>query len=537
MASIANPLYFFSDSTTTSPSSSNVIRFIDVLDFFFIAHPDSGRKEGDEHKRVMYFHPKSENIDRQTELTGFAEAVVNFTDNFLSHANRPPFHLSGTDEFEYRTVSTQKAEHIYIQIENNKFIMGVALSKQLSFVSDYPLFQPALRNILCDAYKMFRMFFGTFESFKLTEDESKFKDRLDFFFSRYIPLLKVHKMPLLDHLGGVEFLRISGPLYLNVVTLISELQEEFPLIEKIVFFYQSKLLYYSLSRRDLPSLFHYLTQNLLPTVLAPELEPTTTKSTKGRYLRGPVNLTSDDPLLGDECLPIVHLHTSELGGSVDIGIGEEEEELLQKYQMMVYRCLNATICMFVRCIEHTEKQSRQSSVSSNEEKPAQTNGVQKRIVSRRMLKNIDSFLETELSIVANKIGDEISSELEQTSMPTDFHYIYFNPASLSMTSSLSSLANQSNVYQTVNSLPKIAMPPMDVNRLVCDTMSNFVSDSEEFGECFVKSDTDWWIVVKKVNSRLLVLLLPPSAHTSSLADVQSKTQVIVQSHFQAIFLS
>lgn len=122
-----------------------------------------------------------------------------------------------------------------------------------------------------------------------------------------------------------------------------------------------------------------------------------------------------------------------------------------------------------------------------------------------------------------------------------------------MTSSLSTSPKLPVAASGSNSTLKVPLPPVDVNRLVCDTMSNFVSETEEFGECFVKSSSDWWIVIKKVttflaktkfnvfifqvNSRLLVLIIPPSNYTSSLADVQSKTATIVRSHFEAIFFS
>ncbi|CAL2042518.1 unnamed protein product [Caenorhabditis brenneri] len=528
MESIANPLYFFSNLSLNPPSCSNVVRFIDVLEFFFVAHPMSGRKEGEEHRRVMYFHPKGEQFERQTEITGFAEAVVNFTENFLSTSRRETsVKLNENDDgFDFRTVSTQRTEHVYIRTEDDQFILGVSISKQLSLVSDYSLFQPAIRSILSDAYKMFRMFFGSFSSFlsyrTIPDDIPKFKERLDFFYSKYIPLLKVHKMPLLDHLGGVEFLRMSGPLYLNVVSLITELREEFPIIEKILFLYQDKLLYYQLSKRDLPSLFRYLTHNLLPTTLAPELEHSGRNASKGRYLRGPTDLTTDAPLLGDEALSVVHLHSEQES--------EDQMELIG-YQMMVYRCLNATVCMFVRNTGEASRRSSESSQSSSTRSSPPQNGV----VSRRLLRNIDHFLETELALVASKIGDEVGDEKFPDA--TDFHYIYFNPSSLSMTSSLSTSPSLSVAASGSGSTSKVPLPPVDVNRLVCDTMSNFVSETEEFGECFVKSSSDWWIVIKKVNSRLLVLILPPSSYTSSLADVQSKTATIVKSHFEAIFFS
>ncbi|CAI2354945.1 unnamed protein product [Caenorhabditis sp. 36 PRJEB53466] len=517
MESIASPLYFLSNLPLSPPSCTNVVRFIDVLEFFFIAHPSSGKKEGEEHNRIMYFHPKGENCERQTEVTGFAEAVVNFTENFLSSAKRESVvNFNDDDNFDFRTVSTQRTEHVYVRIEQNQFILGVSLSKQLCHVSDYPLFQPAVRSILCDAYKMFRMFFGTFSSFlnysTIPDDIPKFKERLDFFFSKYIPLLKVHKMPLLDHLGGVEFLRMSGPLYLNVVSVLAELREEFPIVEKIMFLYQDKLLHYQLSKRDLPSLFRYLTHNLLPTSLAPELESSAGNASKGRYLRGPTDLTTDAPLLGDESLSVVHLHAEQ----------DQDEEQLVAYQMIVYRCVNATVCMFVRhnSVTNGEKKTSEESSSSLSSLP------RNRVVSRRLLRNIDQFLETELAQVASKIGDEIGDEKGPEA--TDFHYIYFNPSSMSMTSSLSTSPALSVAASGTTSNSKVPLPPMEVNRLVCDTMHNFVSETEESGECFVKSSSDWWIVVKKVNSRLLVLILPPSNYTSSLADVQSKTTTIVR---------
>uniref|UniRef100_A0A8R1DSR1 Uncharacterized protein n=1 Tax=Caenorhabditis japonica TaxID=281687 RepID=A0A8R1DSR1_CAEJA len=332
-------------------------------------------------------------------------------------------------------------------------------------------------------------------------------------------------MPLLDHLGGVEFLRMSGPLYLNIVSLLTELQEEFPIIEKIMFLYQDKLLYYQMSIRDLPSLFHYLTHYLLPASLAPELQPSGRQS-KGRYLRGPTDLTTDAPLLGDEALSVVHLHAER----------EELEEELIGYQMIVYRCLNATVCMFVR--HPAEEKNGKGSVgkrTDGESSSYRASPSKNGIVSRRLLRNIDQFLETELSQVASKIGDEIGEEHPPEA--TDFHYIYFNPSSLSMTSSLSTSPSLSVAASGTTSTSKVPLPPVEVNRLVCDTMDNFVSETEEFGECFVKSSSDWWIVIKKVNSRLLVLILPPSSYTSSLADVQSKTATIIRSHFEAIFFS
>ncbi|XGW03710.1 hypothetical protein V3C99_015128 [Haemonchus contortus] len=482
--SFANPLYFFATNTSNVTQAEMWVRLPDIMEFFFVAHPSSGRREGKEHQRIMYFYPKGELLDRQlsAEITGFAEAVVNFTDNFVS-----PQEQAEKPEFPFRTVSTQKSEHVYIQVEDCEFLIGLALSKIQYAAVEYSVFLPAIQNVLTNVYKMFRLFFGEFSPFR-KRNEQKFKERLEYFFGRYLPLLKLHRMPLLDYLNGAAFLKIDGPTYLNVVSMSSELIEEFPVIQKILILYQDKVLYYSLSRRDLPSLFRYLTQSLLPMSIGDELDYQM-RSTQGRFLRGPADLTTDLPLEGDDTLPTVHLFNA---------IDDEDNEELVKYHMMVYRCLNATVCMF-----------------TNQE------------VTRKLLRDIDGYLGSELSKVASQIGDCIGAQNPDVLSTPDFHYVYFNPASLSLTSS----------FTESPSTPKPALPPPEVSRLVCSSLTSFLPDADEFGECFAKSESDWWMVLKKVNSRLLCLLLPPSSNQQSLSDIQSRTLGIIKTHFEAIFLN
>lgn len=55
-------------------------------------------------------------------MTGFAEAVVNFTDNFVDVKE-------ARAEFPFRTVSTKKTEQIYIMVENSEYVVGTSLLK------------------------------------------------------------------------------------------------------------------------------------------------------------------------------------------------------------------------------------------------------------------------------------------------------------------------------------------------------------------------------------------------------------------------
>lgn len=41
------------------------------MDCFFIAHPKSGGKEGEESNRIMYYYPKTDSIDKQVGSISF----------------------------------------------------------------------------------------------------------------------------------------------------------------------------------------------------------------------------------------------------------------------------------------------------------------------------------------------------------------------------------------------------------------------------------------------------------------------------------
>ncbi|KIH58689.1 hypothetical protein ANCDUO_11100, partial [Ancylostoma duodenale] len=250
-----------------------------------------------------------------------------------------------------------------------------------------------------------------------------------------------------------------------------------------------KVLYYSISRRDLPSLFRYLTQSLLPMSIGDELDYQS-RSTHGRFLRGPSDITLDTPLVGDDALPTVHIYNYN---------EEEDNEELVKYQM-VQRKITRDNMWFDR---------RRTSLLSN------------------------VYTEAEVAInicgkpALSKFGEAVGAQNPDTVSTPDFHYIYYNPASLSLTSS----------FTDSTDAPKAPLPPPEVNKLVCSSLTGFLSEADEFGECFAKSESEWWIVLKKVNSRLLCLLLPPSSSQQSLADVQTRTLGIIKTHFEAIFFN
>ncbi|GMR58841.1 hypothetical protein PMAYCL1PPCAC_29036, partial [Pristionchus mayeri] len=484
-----SPMYFIGSGNATGGLRGCQNRLTDIMDCFFVAHPKSGCKEGEESKRIMYYYPKCDSIDKQTEITGFAEAVVNFTDNFVSVPTAEKSKIC--ENVPFRDVVTAKTVHVYILVEEAQFMLGLIMNKKAASDMDYTLFTPTLRGILIKAHTMFTLFFGNFTEFH-KENVSHFKDRIEYFFSRYLTVLRVYNMPLLDYFSGVNFLRLEdSSIFCDIDAFTTELTEQIPAVDKLIFLYQESLLYYTVPKRDLPALFHYLSHNLLPMSLRTELEPTNVLSRpsgqQGKFVTGPMEYTTDEPIEGEDSLPIVYLSE------------DEESRTLNKHHLIAYRSLNATVCMFVK------------------------GEVE---VTRHLLRDIEGCLGTELPHLASTIAEACrkqSSEGIRSEM--DFHYIYYNPSSFSLRT-------------TFLDPPSAGGPPpvpASVHKLACSSFDKLMEERQEFGECCVKAESEWWIFLKKANGRSLVLLLPPSS-VSNLTEINSKVQSIIKTYFQSIFL-
>lgn len=479
----------FNTNQGVSSKRGSTCRIADLMDFFFIAHPESGRKEGEEGKRIMYFNSKNESYEKQTQITGFAEAVVNFTGNFTGdEADREM-------EFPFRYVNTTKQLHVYVLVESYTFIIGIALNRTLCSMEDYTLHSGSIKSVIITAYSMFRLFFGTFAKLFINGCDL-FKERLEYFFSRYLSLLRLYQMPLVDLFHGVDFLPLDSVNYLRVENLIGQLREKFPQIVKVMFLYQERLLSYSVPKRDLPVLFQYLTQNLLSMSLRAELQPEQQSGRvdspshhHGKFLTGAADVSAEAMIANakDFKLPVVYLSS------------DENSQKLVPYELVVYRALNATMCMFVR-----------------------------RDVESVFLRELDAVLGPELSAIASHIGESYVAPSNGLTGDTDFHFIYFNPASLSLKTSF---YEPSGETKRSTSLPAV---PASVIKLACDSMDEFL-ESDDFTEVSVKSQSDWWVVGKRSNERLLLLLIyNPSVAT--IADIHQHVNFIIKTHFDSIIL-
>jgi hypothetical protein len=72
--------------------------------------------------------------------------------------------------------------------------------------------------------------------------------------------------------------------------------------------------------------------------------------------------------------------------------------------------------------------------------------------------------------------------------------------------------------------------------LIYETYDKFISDSSLLGQIYVKAENDWWIVLKRVERRILALLLPQSV-AATIVEIQNYVDGIVKTRFPNLFIA
>uniref|UniRef100_A0A914DZP8 CCZ1/INTU/HSP4 first Longin domain-containing protein n=1 Tax=Acrobeloides nanus TaxID=290746 RepID=A0A914DZP8_9BILA len=488
-----NPFRSWTAEKPEPSTKKDFLKLSDLIEFFFIAHPKSGTREGEEHERVMFYYPENETIDKKTDITGFAIAIVHFTDDFTNKEDR----LLSSSEYDHRYVTSKNCFEIVIQIEKGEFLMGIALNRQSCLKNGYFVHLPTVKAILAKTYETYRLFYGTFISL-FNQNLETFKERIGTFFAHYLSILRVNQIPFLDLFSGVDFMQLSSLEFLSVQCLVNRCIEEFSCIEKIICLYQDQLMQYSVEKSDLIVLFRYLTQNLIPNALQNELQPggakkkSISESHIGKFITGSIDFFGKENGGAENegpTFPIVYLTSNENANGLPT---------LDAYHLVAYRALNTTMCMFVKT------------------------------VTPEFLQQLEDFLDPELCKLGSMIGDKVSNAPRNAQNDMSFYFIYFNPDSLSLKT------NFSSPYSTSSST-NVPLPPKSIYKLACETLEHFFDEKEEFVQVQVKDESDWWVVVKKINERILILFIPNTA-PSTIVDIHDTVTNIVKTYFANMFI-
>ncbi|XP_058833549.1 vacuolar fusion protein CCZ1 homolog [Topomyia yanbarensis] len=237
--------------------STPVMKAALSLRSFFIFNSSFGPKEGEEEKKILFYHPQETDIDSKVKDVGLCEAIIKFSSTFT------------TDE-SVQALHTQKTCQLYHQPEPGFWmvmILNVPFERKSRDSGDYneyhgdDIHDIVYRAVLKHSYRLFHLFNGTFESNLAGEDLSAVANligHLEEFYGKYILQLKLKDCDVLDALGSVQYLPLNQLLFLRVQNFINMIEATFEPIKQCIFLYDEHIIWSGINPTDLYTIYEYL---------------------------------------------------------------------------------------------------------------------------------------------------------------------------------------------------------------------------------------------------------------------------------------
>ncbi|XP_058463805.1 vacuolar fusion protein CCZ1 homolog [Malaya genurostris] len=237
---------------------------------FFIFNSNFGPKEGEEEKKILFYHPQETEIDSKVKDVGLCEAIIKFSSTF-------------TNDESVQALHTQKTCQLYYQPEPSYWmvmILNVPFERKTRDTGDYneyhgdDIHDTIYRAVLKHSYRMFHLFNGTFASnLKAGEDLDAIANligQLEEFYGKYILQLKLKDCDVLDALGSVQYLPLNQLLFLRVQNFINMIEATFEPIKHCIFLYDQHIIWSGINPVDLYTIYDHLNGTVLSNSIGQE---------------------------------------------------------------------------------------------------------------------------------------------------------------------------------------------------------------------------------------------------------------------------
>ncbi|KAJ0176583.1 hypothetical protein K1T71_007762 [Dendrolimus kikuchii] len=437
---------------------------------FFIFNSNFGPKEGEELKRILFFHPSQPGPDARKMQVGLCEAVVKFMSTFSSEP--------------CEALQTQTKRYIFYQPEKGYWMVLVVripyTTKALSAIGESKgeVIEPSvMHDLLVSSYKMFRMFRGPFKDISCSE----IYDTCEQFFTPYISSRNLTN-DISDIIQGINYLPLDKNSFFKVMCFIDLLEINYPDFKCVSFVFNDQLIWNSLSKDDMLTLYQYLVQTLLPKEVEKEIQggAVTAAQRLGRFISPPEGIQIKEDL---ERLAKLHLM-------------REDDSETREYYLIVYRTLSATVCFTV-------------DVNTN--------------LQLEAFKSLDAFIGPQLSNIASAINEQCTIHALQTAqLATSEHkFMYFNRLNLAFKTS-----------PPINKLhPSMAIKP-EVLSIISEIHEGRKSLGN-YGEVIIKTPDEYWITGKSSNEREFYVIIQEK--NANLKEIADEVKRICEAQMKGIF--
>ncbi|CAB1313145.1 unnamed protein product, partial [Coregonus sp. 'balchen'] len=240
-------------SSPRMASGMQEIQYTPSLLSFFIYNPSFGPREGEEEKKILFYHPSEVEKNEKLRNVGLCEAIVQFTRTFCQ--TKPA-----------KSLHTQKNRQYFFEAEDSFWIvmvvrnpMGEKPNKDGKPPSieyqEEEILDTVYGAVLRECYSMYKLFNGTFGRAMEAGGVELLMQKLETFFYRMT--------------------------YLKIQSFVNRVEESLSLIKCTAFLYNDQLIWSGLVQDDMRIL--YKDSPLTPEVAGNLLH-------YGRFLTGPANL-------------------------------------------------------------------------------------------------------------------------------------------------------------------------------------------------------------------------------------------------------
>ncbi|KAM9372313.1 vacuolar fusion protein CCZ1 homolog isoform 4-T4 [Phaethornis superciliosus] len=268
---------------------------------FFIYNPKLGPKEGEEEKKILFYHPNEVEKNEKIRNVGLCEAIVQFTRTFSPTKPAKSLHTQKNRQFFH-----EPEENFWmVMVVRNPIIEKHKDGKPVYEYQEEELLDKVYSSVLQQCYSMYKLFNGTF--LKAMEDGGVkvLKERLEKFFHR---------------------------------SFINRMEESLNTVKYTAFLYNDQLIWSGLEQDDMRILYKYLTTSLFPRHMEPELagrdspirsEMPGNLQHYGRFLTGPLNLNDPEA----KCrFPKIFVNT---------------DDTYEELHLIVYKAMSAAVCFMI----------------------------------------------------------------------------------------------------------------------------------------------------------------------------------------------
>uniref|UniRef100_A0A2M4BMJ2 Putative myrosinase n=2 Tax=Anopheles marajoara TaxID=58244 RepID=A0A2M4BMJ2_9DIPT len=463
--------------------SNRVLKAELSLRSFYIFNSAFGPKEGEEEKKVLFYHPQDSDIDTKIKDVGLSEAIIKFSNTFAN-------------DDSVQTLHTQKSCQFYYQPEPGYWMimtLNVPFERKTRDSGEYneyhgdAIHDTVYQSVLRQSYRLFRMFHGTYaDNLQPSDDldaQANLIGQLESFYQSYILHLQMKRCDVGDVFGSVQYLPLNQLLFLRVKNFINMIEATFEPIKHCIFLYHDQVVWSGINPTDLYTMYEYFHSPMFDLNTSPEQARSVYVSEQGKTKRYTLMM----------CRKVQSITLCLLLDSAD-----SEQSL--------YHELNAVINPQLTSISSDIGAHLQNSGESN-----------------------------------HGFGCSGSSKDDSSSAPK---FIYFNELNLQHRGTVRLGPVQ---YQTIGGSGRSGSGsssnsggnsssslPNDVMNLIVDLLDDARSNERAnvTDETIVKTHDDYWIVKRSCNARHVFIVLNKS---STLIDVTEETKKILDQNVKGVF--